>query len=489
MRRHFDQFSDLYLPLPTFMLLLVIVCLTSLFLGRAVALEAKEAADPGRKSPAYQVSNKTLTLSESVRYGLRNNPRIQAAQHSVQKAGSEIGAARSQFLPTMSMSIDYTDLNSISAHGPTDVDYIDQNIALGSLQATQTLFAGLTILNSYQKAKLGKKLAKAQKNQEEMRLVLDIQTHFLKYLKAREDVRSLKDTVRRMKMNVQAARSFYEQDMAPYVQVLQAEVDLADAKQRLSKAKNTVETEKVQLHNFLNLPARKQIQYQGSLNRLDYKFTKEVAKCLKCAFDNRPEITVAKKSLAMAEEEVDIALGQFSPKLQLTSNYYIRDRDYNKPGTATNAFGQSYTYDRDQKNRYWSVGFRLKWSFFEGGRKYYQYTKARQEVARLHKRLLSSNNQVRAQVRTYYMSLLSAAERVDSTGKAIQEAEESYHRSNKRYLTGMGSLPELLDAQIRLTRAEMNHNQARVDYQLSLSRLYYAMGVRNYSLNTDSGSR
>lgn len=445
--------------------------------------------ESGTLNSSFNSSNNTLTLAESVRYGLENNPRIQAAQHSIQKAASEIGVARSQFLPSMSMNLGYNDLNNISMHGPSagdyDDDYIDQVITTGSLQATQTLFAGLTIFNSYQKAKLGKELAKVKKNQEEMRLILDIQTHFLKYLKARGDVQSLRDTVKRLKVNVKAARSFYEHEMAPYVHVLQAEVDLADAQQKLSKAKNTVETEKVHLYTFLNLPVGKQTYFQGDLKHLDYKFTKAIARCLQTAFDNRPEIKVGKKSLSMAEEEVDIALGQFSPKLQLSTNYNVRDTDYDNPATGT-SLGRTYSYDRDEKYRYWSVALQLKWPFFEGGKKYYQYSKAKQEVARLHKRLLASKNQVRAQVRTNYMSMLNAADRIDSTKKAIQEAKESYHRSNKRYRTKMGSLQELLDSQIRLTRAEMNHNQALMDYQLSLARLFYAMGVRNYALNTNS---
>lgn len=427
---------------------------------------------------AGETKNKTLTLAESIRYGLEHNPRIQAAHFAVQKAAADIGVARSEFLPSLSMSLDYTDLNSITASGPTDIDYIDQDIGLGTFQAVQTLFAGLTVINSYQKAKLGRELSKAQKAQEEMRLILDIQTHFLQYLKAREDVRSLEDKVRRLKVNVKVARSFVEQRMVPYVHVLQAEVDLADARQEFIKAQNTLRTQRVQLNMFLNLPYSIQTVYQGDLKRMSYDFSKMVDTCLERAFENRPEIQVAQKSLAMAAKEVDIAFGQFSPKLQVKSNYYIRDRDYGNPGV--DMFGNSY--DRDQKNRYWSVGVQVQWPFFEGGRKYYQYTKAKQEVSRLEQQLISTKNQIRTQVRTSYMTMLNAAERIDATQKAIQEAKEGYKRSNKRYLTKLGGLPELLDAQIRLTRAERNHTQALADYQLSLANLYYAMGIRNLSL-------
>jgi outer membrane protein TolC len=47
----------------------------------------------------------------------------------------------------------------------------------------------------------------------------------------------------------------------------------------------------------------------------------------------------------------------------------------------------------------------------------------------------------------------------------------------------LSTIQNLLDAQDRLTRAEANHNQARLDYQRALADLYFAMGARNYALN------
>ena len=78
--------------------------------------------------------------------------------------------------------------------------------------------------------------------------------------------------------------------------------------------------------------------------------------------------------------------------------------------------------------------------------------------------------------------LREAKSRIRSAKAEIRAAREGYNRAKKRYESEIGTLPELLDAQARLSRAEANRNQALVDYQLAMARLYYAMGKQNPDL-------
>ena len=419
------------------------------------------------------------TLPESIRRGLRENPRMKAAEHEVERAKDQVGARRSDFLPTFSTQVYGQEINSLYSKGPSDEDYIDQKIGVVDLRLSQTLFDGFTIFNQYQKSKLQEDLAQAQKEQQKMQLILDIQKSFLKLLKAREDLRSLKDAVQRLKVNEESAKAYYEKNMAPYVQVLQASVDLADTRQQLSQAENKVRVQKVQLNELLGFSANKNIRYKGDLTRQDFYFDKNIETCLACAYEKRPEIRIREKSLEIAGEEKAIAQGQFSPRLSLDLDYYTRDTDYDSKG-------QSITgevYDRDQKNEYFNVALRMQWQFGLGGREYYNYQAAGQEKAKLRQQLLQTRNQVDTQVRTSYLSLEEARSRIESTRTAVEAAKEGYARAKRRFEVKMGTIAELLDAQARLTRAEANYNQAVADYQLSLAHLYYAMGQENYVLN------
>lgn len=457
-----------------------------LILGLVFALPSSVLAEnmDANLSEQENATVSTYNLKECIDRGLRVSHKVQATEQRIQKAESKRKAARGRYFPDLSASSSFQDLNSITAKGPTETDYIGQQITTLSARLSQTLFAGFTIFNSVQKARFKRKLAEARKKQTEMEMIQKIQSYFLELLKAKEEIASLEQTIERLKVNYQSAKAYLNVQMAPYLEVLQAKSDLANAKQKLSQAQNKRLSKRTQLSILLNFPPQKGVRYTGDLKQANLEFSKRLEKCMDYALNHRPRLNVAKKSLKTAKQEVDIAQGKFYPKIETNLSYYLYDDDYDEPGTSTNPFtGKKTTYDRDQKNTYWSASVKLQWKFNTGGREYYNYKSARSEVLRMDQRLKQTKNTVRTQVRIYYNSLKEAKSRIQSTQKALKTARESYHRARQRLENEMGTISEVLDSQARLRRAEANYNQALADYQLSLSKLYYAMGKREELFN------
>ncbi len=449
----------------------IVLACTLIFISHAMAQNSQsEKPDPNNSTVIYD-------MKKCIDRGLEVSPRLQAAEYKMQKAASERKGARSRFFPDLSASASYQDLNSIEAVGPTDQDYIDQTIGIYSVRLSQTLFAGFTVFNSLQKAKLKKQLARAQKKQTQMKLIQQIQYNFLELQKAKQEIGSLEQTIERLQVNYESAKSYFDVKMAPYMQVLQAEVDLSDAEQKLSKAKNKKKKYKTQLNILLDLSDKEQVRYAGGLEKVSSQFKKGLQECLDYALDNRPQLRVSKKSLKMAKEEVDIAQGKFYPRVNADFNYYVRDNDYTEPRTRTIG-NQTLEQSRDQKNTYWSASVKLQWKFNTAGKEYYQYESASYEVLRMEQKLKQTVNQVKTQVKTSYNSLKEARSRIKSTQKALEGAQENYNRARKRLENEMGTIPQVLDAQARLRRAEANYNQALADYKISLAQLYYSMGKK-----------
>lgn len=425
----------------------------------------------------------SFTMEESIERALDVNPRIRAAEWEIRKADSDIGRQRGDFFPTVSAQSRYQMLDSIDAKGPgeDDTDYLDQQIGTVNFRLSQPLFRGMSIFNAHEKAMLSKTRVKAWKTQVEKELVLEVQLHFLELLKAREDVQSLQDAVHRLETSVEEAEAFHERRMAPYTQVLQAYVDLADARQELSQAKNRVETTRVQLNIFLDFSAYRNIDYAGHLEK-GAALSWSLEECLDYALQYRPEIRIAQKGIKMAEKDRKIALGRFSPRLDASVDYHIRDVDYDEefpeqPGQPS---------DRDQRNTYWTAGITLQWEFGLGGQQYYEYSKTNQEIELLRQNRRQAENEITAEVQTYYMGLQEADERIDTTSTALDHAREGFSMAENRMAVRMGTIGELLDAQARLSRAEANHNQAVGDYLSSMARLYHAMGRDNRSLGRET---
>ena len=84
-------------------------------------------------SASETAAPESLTLRESVQHGLENNPNLQAAAYEIKKSESNVGQAKSRFLPRLSTSWKQQSLESIEAEGPTETDYLDQDFYFGYL--------------------------------------------------------------------------------------------------------------------------------------------------------------------------------------------------------------------------------------------------------------------------------------------------------------------------------------------------------------------
>ncbi|MFP4237464.1 MAG: TolC family protein [Desulfonatronovibrio sp.] len=441
-----------------------------------VVLVYPAAAGDTDNAPVQKFS---LTLEEAVKLGLEKNPRVKAEEYGIMKSESELKSARGGFFPRASAGAGYTHLKSTYASGHTDADYMDQEQYHWNLRLAQTVFAGMTIYNSYQKARIQKEISELEKETTERELIGEIQYYFLNLLKAREDQKSIENTIERLEVGLEAASAFYKVHMAPYVEVLQAEVELEEARQDLSRADNQVKVQKTRLNSLLGFSHDHQVEYTGDLSDIAGTRPHSPQETLEIALEKRTDLEFIRKNMEAARKEMSISKGRMLPKVDLELTYFDRIRDYEEKGVS--ALGQEV--DRDQTNQYWTAGINIQWNFFSGGQDHYRAQGMDHEISRLEQLLKDSADNIIAEVRTALLRLDEARQRFGSTRKAIAAAKENYAMQEHRFKKRVGTVQELLTAQEHLARAEANRNQALLDYQLALSELYFAMGERNYGLD------
>jgi outer membrane protein TolC len=418
-----------------------------------------------------------LDLKSCVKLGLEKNPRIKAMEYEVKKAEADLKAARSDLFPYFSLSISKERVDSIRALGPTDSDYEDQWVDVFDLRISQILFSGLSVINSYKKAKLYKKLVQFQKEQTKSQLILQIVTTFFELMKAKEDVSSYEEAVKNLEVNVKYARALLDKKLITLTDVLNTEVDLANVKTKLSQAKNQVEIYRESLKTLIGINPDKKIEFLTLPVSYLWEFSLSLDDCMKKALNSRYEIKIAHMQLEMAKKDKSIIGGKFLPSVNLNIDYYGTNTYYDEMGIGF--FGP---YDRDEKNDYWIGQISVYWNLGRGGRYIFEAKKAKYEIARLKKHIQDIKNEVITQVRNYYLSLKEAKQRIAFTKKALYAAKENYKQASKRFKLLIGNISEVLNAQARLTRAEADYNQAILDYNISLARLYYSMGTLNEAM-------
>ncbi len=426
---------------------------------------------PALKAGAREV----IDLETAVKMGLERNQSLQAVRETL--AGAEYGvkSARAAFGPRFKTSYSYTRLDehpTARDPGPPPREIKDsRNVWNMNFNIYQPLFTGFNILSNFEKARLGSDQAGSQLDRAELELILEIQSTFLDLLTARESVRVAQDSLTRLNSQLKVSQSFYDVGLVPRLDVLQAQVDVAQAEQDLISAGNIVDTLTARMSMLLNLPLEQDVFYQGELEFMPFMLKFE--ECRERALSNRPDIFIADKSVQIALKDERITASSFYPQIGASFDYFRRGDDPTVSG--------SKLQDKSE----WRAGVQLEWTFFEWGRTYYAHKQAGQDIRRLmseYEHLLKS---VAFEVKSSYLNIEESRKRISVARQALEEARESFRMAQARYEAQVGTNTDVLDAQAKLSGAEANLIRANADYLKALAAIYNAMGQKNITLEAD----
>ncbi|QJB58017.1 TolC family protein [Pseudodesulfovibrio sp. zrk46] len=433
----------------------------------AMAMDADPA--PGEEQAVSAMDDYTgdIDLERAVKRALELNPQMTAIR--AQLTGSQFGtrSAFGNFLPEVGGSYGYTNYGRrLTSTTRRHDDWV------ANVNVTQPIFKGFNLLATWQRAKLTEESNQASLDNVELTLISSVQSNFLSLLKARMDVKSAEDSVARLESQLKVISAFYEVGLRPKAEVLDAEVDLATARQDLLTAKNSVSTQMAQLNTLLNIPLEADANYVGQLK--DFPFSLTLQDCLSRAYKSRPDLIIGKKSVEIAEKDSTIAASSFYPSVEGEWNYYNKgvDAGLSRDGV--------YPYTSKE---YYTVGVTASMTLFEWGADYYDYKKAEENVKQVEAQLEETRLNAGFEVKTALLNINEAADRIEVAKKSVAAAEEAYRMAVARYQAQVGTNTDVLNAQSRLTTSEAQLSQALADYGTSVSTLFVAMGEKNLGLN------
>lgn len=334
--------------------------------------------------PVEQVYALELTLKQAVEQALATNPGVEAKLLLLEQASMDIGVAQSYFWPRVSLVANTNRLENQGAFG--SVDDLSSTTDSSGIRLTLSLFAGFAHLNSLQKSKISKEIAREHHRQAKMELISNVQLQFLQLLKARADMEHVNNSIKRLKTQLEAAEEFVRVGMAPYINVLQNQVDLADVLQQKIRIANQIRGCEVQLNRYLGYAANTPVNYIGILEKYGYGVDYSEEQAILIAMKKRPDLIVAQKSIEVAVKNSEVTAGAFLPKVDATYDNRVYHRDYAEP---------QY---KDYSRSYWSVGLNFNWDVFEGGATTFRFAGDRKKIRSLQKEFEDSLSSAKADV-------------------------------------------------------------------------------------------
>ncbi len=402
---------------------------------------------------------------------MRTNPSIEAKIRMLENAKMNVGVAQSQFWPRLSLVASTNHLQNYEEVQTYNNDNLTSDNWSKGLRAQLNLFVGFAHLNNLQKSRLAVQVEEARHRQARLELACNVQLQFLQLLRLRQELKSAQDSVARLQTQLKSAESFVAVGMAPYVNVLQNQTELAKAQQQVIRVKNDLRNTQVQLNKYLGFTPEASIQYVGNLKDYAGTIGYTEANAVKTAVRSRPDLLIAQRSIEMAYKDMHITMGRYLPRVDLTYDNISSSKEYD------NSNYQGYT------RNYWSLGLQFSWEFFSGGETTFQTLADRKRAQSLQKDFEDAMNAAQAEVIRALMDILSAKELITASKTGVAAARESYAMAEKRYATHTGTITELLDAQVRLTQAEDDAIRALADFQSARARFFYYIGKENPGLS------
>ena len=363
-------------------------------------------------------------------------------------------------LPEINASGGYTSL----AHQPGAIFGIQQvpvsekNFLSYSLSVQQTLY---DFKGNASRFEASKKLLNAKKyDTARIRnlVAIDFVLVYLNLLESENLLKVSEKEVERLESHLRDARSLYEEGVITKNDLLQAEVKISDAKQRLLTARNLRAVTASRLNSILVRPLTSDIQVEDirdvspGLVEMDMELAWEAAE------KQRPEIQVAEETLKALDLDKAAKKAGYYPKFFLRGGY-------------------DFTENRYQVHEgNWSLLLGMGINLFRGGETSAELSRIESERMRLVEEKNKLVDDIKLEVEKYLLDSKTAKERVDVTKDAVQQAEENLRINRIKYAEGVGTATEVLDAVALLTVAETNFYRSLYDLKKAEAAVLYATG-------------
>lgn len=407
-----------------------------------------------------------LNLENAMQRAFNTNPAITIAGYERDSARASYNAARSSRWITIegkhvtNRSGKDDNIKKTDATGAWTGEYYKAigNQHSNTVSASMPIYTGGKLSGTIKQAKAGYLISEQglQKAYNDMRTT--VTNGYFDMLQADNMQKLGRESVERLADHLKNVEAQYEVGVVAKVDVLRSQVELANAKQSLIKAENAYQIAEANLNKIVGLPMDTQLKLDNILVYTPYE--NDMQYCLDYAAKHRPELEQAKQNVEAAKGALRVAISGHMPQIAASASQNWNDSNW--PG---------------DENGNWGVGVQVTMNIFDSGVTTSKIHGAEADLAKAHETYRDTVDAVNLDVRSNYLNLREAEKRIDTTKLAVSQAEEDYRIAQLRYMNGVGTNTDVLDAQVALTDAKTNYLQAMYDYNTCKTNLETAIGV------------
>jgi outer membrane protein TolC len=362
-----------------------------------------------------------------------------------------------------------------AASPPPDPSASEEGISIGRDNNWSTGFsAGMPLINatlwkSLSISAIDVELSIEQARASKIDMVNQVKKSFYSVLLANDSYRVFKESYDNAMANYMDIKNKFEQGLVAEYDLIRANVSVKNIEPNLLQAENATVLAMWQLKALLGVDLELAIECEGRLTDFQSElFADYLSTSTNLNLDDNSSLKQLDIQTRLLKRTLEMQKLDFMPTLSLSALYQW------------SAMNNDFKFMDYRWNPYSMVSLSLTVPIFSGGSR---LNKVRQTQVSIHQLKLQRDDAERnlqLAVKQFKDNMNTCVRRFDAAQKGVEQAGRGYEIARKRYDTGAGTLLEMNDAELAMTQAKLNFNQAIYDYMTAKSELEKISG-KQYS--------
>lgn len=422
-----------------------------------------------------------VTLEQVIEVGIRNNEELSQSRLELQRQRAALRETQAELYPNINANVNLN-YNASEQPNSTTFQETDPNTGLPTGETTfevdgtnaaRSLTLGGAIELSYAIFTSGRRSALIESAERQVRfqelqveadtedLILQITNDYYDLQEADEQVQIFRATLEEAQRSLRDAEALERAGVGTRFDVLQAQVDVANALQNLRNQESQQEiarrqlAERLNLNQTVTLAAADPVEVAGVWDL-------SLEETIVAAYRNRAELEQQLVQREIAERNRRAALAQLGPQLNFQTSYGLNNTLESDPDSPNEDVGFLSEFQ---------AALGVSMLLFDGGAARAQARQAEANIAIAESNFANQRDQIRFNVEQAYAQLQSNYDNIQTTALAVQQAVEALRLARLRFQAGVGTQTDVLQAQTALTQARFNNLQAILDYNRALASL------------------
>ncbi|HYQ48577.1 MAG TPA: TolC family protein [Thermodesulfovibrionales bacterium] len=402
-----------------------------------------------------------LTLTDGLKIIAEKSRSIRISRSDEQIAEADSLAVRARLLPAVQAAGGWSALSHepTARFGQQQVPTAESTFFFYSLNVQQTLFDFRGNASRYDASRSVLSAATLETRRSANLAAIEFVMAYLDLLEKEKIVTVLENEKAALEAHRKNAGSLYQEGAITKNDLLQAEVKLSDAEQRLLTARTFRTLQASRLNSLLLRPLNDPVQTEEVGDKtIDVPPAASLESAWKLAEQERAELRIADETLRALGFEETAKRSEYFPKLFVRGGYDFTENRY-------------MVHEGN-----WSVTLGLSLSLFNGG----ETAAALKRIGYQKEKLLELREKLRdeicLEVEQAVLQAVTARDRLSVTRDAVQQAQENLRINRIKYEEGIGTGTDVVDAVALLSVARTNQYKALYDLRKAEAAVYYATG-------------